>query len=113
MYTWGTTNLKITPGTYSPCHATNGLIEIEILPNGTVNPASIIQQTGRGRMRVNFEGFTTSYANYKTLRDDYIALTQRIFADGNDSLTMIISELSPATMIVNGKWEYSITLVEV
>lgn len=112
-YTWGTTNLKITPGTYSPIHASNGLVEIEILPDASGNPATVIQQAGRGRKRVSFDGFTSTYTAYKALHDDYIALTQRTYADGNDSLAMIISELSPAKMIINGKWEYSMTLMEV
>jgi len=112
-YLWGSTVLKITPGTYKPPHSENGLVVIEILPDGTTNPASVIQQAGRSRAVANFDGFTRSYADYKALHDDYIALTERTFADGNESLTMIISELSPATMVINGKWEYSITLMEV
>jgi hypothetical protein len=112
-YTWGSTNLKIVPKTYSPPHSSNGLTEIPILPDGTTNPASVIQQAGRGRKIVYFEGFTTSYADYAELHDDFVALTQRTFDDGNESLTMIISDLSPATMITAGKYEYSMTLMEV
>ena len=85
---------------------------MDILPDGTTNPASILQQSGRGRYEVSFDGFTTSYADYKTLHADAIALTQRTWADGTDSITMIISYLSPAVMIMPGKWEYSITLME-
>ena len=113
MFTWGSTNLNVVPNAYNPPHTSNGLVEINILPDGTTNPASVIQQAGRGRMRANFEGFTRSYSDYKSLRDDYIALTQRTFADGNESLTMIINELSPATLIFSDKWEYTITLLEV
>ena len=111
-YTWGSTALKIVPETYSPAHAENGLVKMDILPDGTTNPASILQQSGRGRYEVSFDGFTTSYADYKTLHADAIALTQRTWADGTDSITMIISYLSPAVMIMPGKWEYSITLME-
>ena len=113
MFTWGATNLKVTPGTYNPPHCSNGLVEINILPDGTANPATVLQQGGRGRMTVSFEGFTRTWSDYESLRDDYIALTERTFADGNESLTMIISELSPATLIFGDKWEYTITLMEV
>lgn len=111
-YTFGSTALKIIPESYSPIHSPNGLVEISILPDGTTNPATIIQQGGRGRKTVSFQGFTTSYSDYKTLHADYVALTSRSFTDGADTLTMIISDLSPAVMIATGKWEYSITLME-
>lgn len=112
-FTWGSTTLKVVPDTYNPPHCENGLVEIEILPDGTTNPATVLQQAGRGRYRVSFNGFTTTYNDYKSLRDDYIALTEKTFSDGNESLTMIISELSPATLIFGDKWEYTITLLEV
>lgn len=111
-YTFGSYALKIVPETYQPYWYENGLNEISILPDGTTNPASILQQAGRGRMKVSFQGFVTAYSDYSNLRADYLALTSRTFTDGTDSITMIISELSPATMIVPGKWEYSITLME-
>lgn len=111
-YSWGSTNLKIVPETYQPYWYENGLTEISILPDGTTTPASVLQQGGRGRKKVSFQGFTTSYSDYSSLRADYLALTSRSFSDGTDTITMIISDLSPATMIVSGKWEYSITLME-
>ena len=111
-YTWGSTTLKIVPETYQPSFSSNGFIDIPILPDGTTNPASIIQQGGRGRKTVTFEGFTTSRSDYNALRDDYIALTSRSFADGTDTITMIISDLSPATMIISGKYNYTMTLTE-
>lgn len=111
--TWGNTTLKVKPGTYSPLHCTNGLVEIEILSDTSGDPATVLQQAGRGRKRASFEGFTFAYADYEDLHDDYLALTERTFTGPEGSLTMIISELSPATMVVNGKWEYSVTLMEV
>lgn len=111
-YTFGSYTLKIKPETYQPLWAENKLNVIDILPDGTTNPASVLQQGGRGRYQTSFEGFVTSYSDYQNLRTDYLALTARTFTDGTDSLSMIISELSPATMIINGKWEYSITLME-
>lgn len=112
-FTWGTTTLNVTPNTYNPPHCSNGLVEINILPDGTTNPATVLQQAGRGRKRVSFKGFTRTWEDYEALHDDYIALTQRTFSDGNESLTMIINELSPATLIFGNKWEYTITLLEV
>jgi hypothetical protein len=112
-YTWGSTNLKIVPQTYSPPHSSNGLTEIIILPDGSGNPSTVLQQAGRGRKTVSFQGFTTTRAAYMALRDDYVTLTERIFSDGTESLNMIISDLSPATMITEGKYDYSITLMEV
>ena len=111
-YTWGSMNLKIVPMTYQPYWYTNGIIVVDILPNGTANPANVIQQAGRGRKIVNFDGFVTSYADYSSLRADYLSLTSRTFSDGTDSMSMVISELSPALMIIPGKWDYSITLME-
>jgi hypothetical protein len=112
-YRWGSTVLKIVPFTYCPPHADNGLSEITILPDGTTNPSTVIQQAGRGRKRVSFDGFTTSYSDYIALYNDYIALTERTYTDENDTITMIIETLSPAKMITDSKYEYSISLMEV
>lgn len=113
MFTWGITTLKVVPGTYNPPHCENGLTEINILPDASGNLASVMQQAGRGRYRASFDGFTSSYAAYKALLNDSIAQTERVFVDGNETLTMTIESLSPATMVIDGKWEYSITLMEV
>ena len=112
-YTWGSTTLKIVPESYSPAHSTNGITEIQILPSGTAEPSSVIQQAGRGRKRIRFNAFVSSLSEYETLHADYIALTERSFSDGTNSMTAIIEELSPATMITPSKFDFSVTLIEV
>ena len=111
-YTWGSTDLKIVPQTYKAWHCDNGLVVIDLLPDGTDAPASIIQQGGRSRKLVAFDGFVSTIAAYNSLLDDFIALTERTFSDPAGSMLMIISELTPPTMIIDNKWDYSIVLME-
>ena len=113
-FTWGSTALKVVPGTYSPPHCNNGITLIDIIPGTDGIALPIVQQGGADRPRASFEGVVTTYSEYAGLLADSIAATERTYADGTYSDTMIIEELSPAVEEVPGrKWTYSVTFLEV
>lgn len=113
---WGTTNLNIIKDSYIPPFAKSNLNIINILPGAdNTIPASVIQQGGRDRYQVSFDGFIRNYTDYKALQDDHINMTSRTFtgADGF-STSMIISDFKPGRRTLFPlKLEYSITLMEV
>lgn len=112
-YTWGSTTLKVAKNSYTPPIAENGITEIQILPDGTTNPASIIQQGGRTRKRISFTGYATESGYYALLSDLY-AVTSRVFTDTDgNAVTCVIESLS-ATREDNDLYPYvySITLME-
>lgn len=115
MVTWGTTQLILLHSTYNPPHVEDaGINEIKILPpsSGTT-PSSVIQQGGRGRKKIKFNGYVTSWADYVFLYDDYVAGTQRTFMDPDTiSVIMIISNLSAPVFVSATHIEYSIELME-
>lgn len=113
-YTWGSKTLKIIAGTYQTPICDAGINVIDILPDTSGSPASVIQQGGRSRMSVSFDAYFTTYSDYTSLRDDFVEGTERIFA-GPDSFsdTMIISSLSAAILEYTGFYRFSITLLEV
>lgn len=113
-HTWGSTTLKVTPGTYSPPHANSNLVLIDLIPGTDGAAKPIIQQGGYDRLKAGFDSFVTSYTDYSSLLADYKAATERSYGDGTYSGTMIISYLSEAIEEVPGrKWIYSIQFMEV
>jgi len=115
MYTWGTTRLKVVPESYNPPHATRKRTIIDLVPGADISTsASIIQDGGRDRKQATFSGFTTSLAEYNLLYDDYLTSAVRTFiGPAGETLNTMIWELSPAQRIYAGKYEYSMTLMEV
>ncbi|MDF2881671.1 MAG: hypothetical protein K0R54_2228 [Clostridiaceae bacterium] len=113
---WGTTELNVIKDSYIPPFAKPKLNVIEILPGAdNTAPSSIIQQGGRGRYQVSFNGFVRNNTEYQALLDDTINLTERTF-DGADGFTMnmIISDFTPTKRsLFPLKIEYSMTLMEV
>lgn len=113
-YTWGSTALLVAKDSYKPPEAESGVVEIKLLPDlsDVTIPASVIQQAGRGRKRVSFEGYATETTYYAFLTDKYAA-TARTFTDSDgNALSAIIESIS--AMRENGPYpyHYSITLVE-
>jgi len=115
MYTWGTTKLKVVPESYTPPHAARKRTVIDLIPGADVStPASIIQDGGRDRKQATLSGFTTSLAEYNRLYDDYLnSITRTFTGPAGEMLNAMIWELSPAQRIYAGKYEYSMTLMEV
>lgn len=112
-YTWGSKTLHIAKGSYSPPSASNGIKELSILPDSTGNPASIIQQGGRSRKRVSFNGYADE-TDYYALLTDFYAGTTRTFTDvDSNTLSSVIESIS-ANREHNGIYPYlySITLLE-
>lgn len=112
-YTWGSTTLKVAKNSFTPPIAQNGLTEIQILPDTSGNPASVIQQGGRTRKRISFSGYATE-TTYYTLLTDLYAATSRTFTDTDgNAVTCVIESLS-AIREDNGLYPYvySITLME-
>ena len=112
MATWGSTTVKMRVGTYQAPSANAGIVEIPILPDGS-DGASVIQQAGRSRQVISWEGIADNLAHYTSLYNDYIATTERTFSGPDSvSLSCIISELSPPTYIWGGVYSYRIELME-
>lgn len=111
-YKWGDTNLNIRPETYQAFYCESGLTEIAILPGMSGSGASVLQQAGRTRKRVAFDGFVRTWAGYTSLLNDHVAATVKSFSEPNGSMNMIILSLSEPTMIFDDIWDYSIVLVE-
>jgi hypothetical protein len=113
---WGNTKLNIIKDSYIPPHAEVKYNELALIPGpNNTNPATVIQQGGRGREKVNFNGFVYSWLEYEALETDKINGTARTFegADGYTK-TMIIANLNPTKRTLYPlKIEYSITLLEV
>ena len=113
-FSWGATALKVIPGSYSPPHVNSNLVLIDLIPGTDGAAKPIIQQGGYDRAKAGFDSFVTSYTDYSSLLADYKAATERTYADGTYSGTMIISYLSEAIEEVPGrKWTYSIQFMEV
>lgn len=115
MYKWGETNLNVSRYSYKPPYRVPSISEIQLVPGADLSvPGTVIQQGGRSRKRVKFEGYCTSLADYNALQDDWNSCIVRTFIgpDG-ETLSMMIEELKEATRIVSFKYEYSITLMEV
>ena len=113
MATWGSTTVKMRVGTYQAPSANAGIVEIPILDDGTANAMSVLQQAGRSRRVISWEGIADNLAHYTSLYNDYIATTERTFSGPDSvSLSCIISELSPPTYIWGGVYSYRIELME-
>jgi len=113
---WGTTNLNVIKDSYLLPFADSVINVISILPGANnIAPATVLQQGGRGRYQVAFDGYVKTYAEYQALLNDYIEKTQKTFEGANGfSMTMIIFDFKPKNMkTFSSKIEYSITLVEV
>ena len=100
-------------GTYQAPSADAGIVEIPILHDGTANAMSVLQQAGRSRRIISWEGIADDLAHYNTLYADYIAANAQTFSGPDSvSLSCIISELSPPTYLWGGVYSYRITLME-
>lgn len=112
---WGNTILYVLKGTYTPPFASVDMNIIELVPGtDNTNPSNVIQQGGRSRYKVSFEGAVWSFAEYQALEDDWLNGTQRTFEDADGyTATMIIASLEPKERIVYPLMiKYSITLME-
>lgn len=115
MATWGSTTIKILRGTYRPPHGEAGINEIKILPNplDTSTPATVLQQSGRSRKRVSWQGYVSNLEDYNNLYDDFVAATQRTFTGfESETLNAIIEGISEPEYIQSNLIRFSITLVE-
>lgn len=112
-YTWGSTALLVAKDSYTPPAAENGITEIQLLPDLAVStPATVLQQAGRGRKRVSFDGYATE-TDYYAFLADYYAVTTRTFTDSDgNTLSSIIESISAARENGPYPYRYSITLVE-
>lgn len=113
---WGSTQLYTIKDTYIPPTVNVQINKIELIP-GTDNtdPSNVIQQGGRGRYEVKFDGLVKTYAEYQSLETDYINGTSRTFYGADEfSEDMIISELTLKSRTLHPLMIiYSITLTEV
>lgn len=115
MYQWGNTKLKVVPGSYTPPHAVRKRTVLDLIPGADITtPSSVLQDGGRDRKQASLSGFTVSLTEYNLLYDDYLASIQRLFTGpSGETFTAMIWELSPATRVFEGKYEYNMTLMEV
>ena len=113
-YTWGATSLLVAKDSYRPIGADAGITEIQILPDLSVTtiPASVLQQSGRGRKVASFAGYATE-ADYLAMLADHYAATSRTFTDlDGNTLTAIIQSISATHEYGPYPYRYDITLVE-
>lgn len=113
---WGSTTLNVLKDSYIPPYAESEINIIDLIP-GTDNttPSTVMQQGGRQRYEVRFEGLVWSYAAYQALESDYISGTSRTFNDDDTTdITMVITELKPKSRsLAPFRIIYEITLTEV
>ena len=113
MAEWGSTTVKMRVGTYQAPSADAGIVEIPILHDGTANAMTVLQQSGRSRRTISWEGIADNLAHYTSLYNDYVAAQERTFTGPDSvSLSCIISELSPPTYLWGGVYSYRIALME-
>lgn len=95
---WGDTKLNIIKDSYIPPHAETVFTDIPLIPTpgDFSEPASIVQQGGRGRYKTQFSGFVKTYAEYQALENDYLGGVVKVF-DGADgfSMDMFIFDIKP------------------
>ena len=115
MPKWGSTELNIIQDSYRPPYMDAGIREIQILPDlsASTDPASVLQQSGRGRKRVLWDGWVATQAEYEAFQNDFIAATERTF-EGYDSVEIdcLIASLSPPQRIMSNYIRFSVELVE-
>lgn len=113
--TWGAVTFQCRWGTYRGPRADAGLVDIAILPEpGATTPASVLQDMGRGRRRIRFQGQVSSYANWQTIETKWLARTEAVFTDvdGASRGVYLIEDLSDPECVAPVLWRYNITLVE-
>ena len=112
-YKWGTKVLFVAKGSYTAPEFDSGIKEIQILPDTSGNPASVLQQSGRSRKRASFDVYG-NFTEYELLNDDKIAATVRIFEDlDGRTFSAVIEQLSISQRIGTDYFKYNITLLEV
>jgi len=113
-YTWGSTVMLVEKNTYNPPAAENGITEIQILGDPVVTtPASVIQQSGRGRKKASFSGYATNAVYLALLADSYAA-TVRTFTDPDgNTMSATIENISAARENGPYPYHYSVSLMEV
>lgn len=114
---WGNTQLNVIKDSYIPPHAETVFTDIPLIsvPGDFSEPASIVQQGGRGRYKTQFSGFVRIYAEYQALEDDYLGGVKRVF-DGADgfNMEMFIFDIKPTgRSLYPTKIYYDIILMEV
>lgn len=112
-YKWGNTVLRVAKYSYNPPQSDNGVKEIPILPDSSGNPASVLQQGGRGRYEVSFTGYA-NFAEYSNLFSDYYDGRTRTFEDADGwSMTAVIKSIKAVREVDPYEYVYAITLMEV
>ena len=112
LYKWGDMTVHVDKDTYVPPNPTVNTTEINILPDGTNNPATILQEAGRGRKRASFTGFALTEEDYISIQLDYQTRTIRLFTDtlGNTFEALILT-FNPSR--IADYYKYDIVLLEV
>lgn len=111
-YTWGLTPLIVQKKSYNPPYLAQKVQEVGVLPGNDGTPDSVLHAPGQARKRVAFNGYAIGIAAYEALQNDLVDMKERIFADGNVSITMMIEDLPPATRDSDDIYAYNIILVE-
>lgn len=114
--TWGTQTINIFAGTFKPTFVPDtGINEIEVLPSKDIlNPRTVLQQAGRARKRIKFEGFVRGLNDYDALLTDFINGTEKTFLDSETgiSFSSIIIALSEPEFVNATVIRYSMEVIE-
>lgn len=115
--TWGSTALKILVGTMRHAVIAPPLIEVQLLPDPAAlsTISTVVQQAGRGRLRVRAKLYVSAYGDYDAYVADINAGTNRTLNIDDTGIagTYMIESLGEPEFIQSDAIFFDITWLEV
>lgn len=115
--TWGSTALKILVGTLRHAVIAPPLTEVQLLPDPAAlsTISTVVQQAGRGRLRVKAKLYVSAYGDYDAYVTDINAGTSRTLTIDNTGIagTYMIELLGEPEFIQANVIFFDITWLEV
>lgn len=120
LCSFGSTTLYVKHDGYRGRHGSAGVVEIPLLPDLTADtPASVVQQAGRSRYRIQLECWAYSWDDYSALLSAHLAQTAATFSgpDGEAVVSTIEEITAPQVVLVDDEGattllEFGMTLLE-
>lgn len=115
--TWGSTNIKILVGTLRHAVIAPPLTEVLLLPDPAAlsTISTVVQQQGRGRLRVKAKLYVSAYSGYDSFVTDQNAGTNRTLTidDTGIAATYMIESLGEPEFIQADAIFFDIVWLEV